>query len=109
MAIANCAFEKATGREIEWRRFDSGSKVLAAMASGDLEIGLAGSSLIAAGVSRGIDMQLFWIVEDIAAAEALVARDGSGIADPASSAPRAGRPPTAWWPTASSPRPTKIS
>jgi taurine transport system substrate-binding protein len=81
VAIAEGAFEAATGREIEWRRFDSGSKVLAAMASGGLEIGLAGSSPIAAGVSRGIDMQLFWIVEDIGAAEALVVRDGSGIVE----------------------------
>ena len=60
-------------------KFDSGAKVINAMASGDVDIALAGSSPIAAGVSHGIDMQLFWIVEDIAAAEALVVRDGSGI------------------------------
>ena len=46
------------------------------------EVEKAGSSPIAAGLSRGIDMELFWIVEDIAAAEALVARHGSGIAAP---------------------------
>ncbi|MEM7587065.1 MAG: taurine ABC transporter substrate-binding protein [Acidobacteriota bacterium] len=81
VAIANGAFEQATGREINFRRFDSGAKVLTAMASGDVDIALAGSSPIAAGVSRGIDMQLFWIGEDIGAAEALVVRDGSGISD----------------------------
>ncbi len=80
VAIAEGAFERATGREIRWRKFDSGAKVLTAMASGDLHIALAGSSPIAAGVSRGIDMQLFWIGEDIGAAEALMARDGAGIA-----------------------------
>ena len=79
VAIAEGAFERATGREISWRKFDSGAKVLTAMASGDLHIALAGSSAIAAGVSRGIDMQLFWIAEDIGAAEALVVREGSGI------------------------------
>ncbi len=79
VAIATEAFERATGREIDFRKFDAPGKVLAAMASGDVDIALAGSSPIAAGVSRGIDMQLFWIAEDIGAAEALVVRDGSGI------------------------------
>ncbi len=85
VAIADGAFEAATGYDIKWVKFDSGAKVITAMASGDVDIALAGSSPIAAGVSRGIDMLLFWIVEDIAAAEALVVRDGSGIdpADPA--------------------------
>jgi taurine transport system substrate-binding protein len=78
-AIATKKFEEATGWNINWVKFDSGAKVITAMASGDVQIALAGSSPIAAGVSNGVDMQLFWIVEDIAAAEALVVRDGSGI------------------------------
>ena len=82
VAIANKTFEQATGREIRWRKFDSGAKVLTAMASGDVDIALSGSTGIAAGVSRGIDVQLFWIGEDIGSAEALVARDGSGITSP---------------------------
>ncbi|MFQ5994501.1 MAG: taurine ABC transporter substrate-binding protein [Acidiferrobacterales bacterium] len=82
VAIADGKFEKTTGYKIKWRKFDSGAKVINAMASGDVHIALAGSSPIAAGVSRGIDMQLFWIVEDIASAEALVVRNGSGITAP---------------------------
>jgi taurine transport system substrate-binding protein len=82
VAIADGKFEKATGYKISWRKFNSGAKVINAMASGDVHIALAGSSPIAAGVSRGIDMQLFWIVEDIASAEALVVRNGSGITAP---------------------------
>jgi taurine transport system substrate-binding protein len=82
VAIADGAFETATGYKINWRKFDSGSKVVAAMASGDVQIAMAGSSPIAAGVSRGVDLELFWIVDDIASAEALVVRDGSGIAAP---------------------------
>lgn len=81
-AIQSGAFEAATGYKIKWRRFESGSKVIAAIASGDVDIALAGSSPIAAGVSRGIQLQLFWIAEDIAAAEALVVRDGAGIVAP---------------------------
>ena len=49
------------------------------MASGDVQIGEAGSSPIAAAVSQGQDIRLFWILDDIADAEALVVRNGTGI------------------------------
>lgn len=80
--IAEGAFEKATGYTINWVKLDSGSSAINAVASGDVHIAMAGSSPIAAGLSRGVNMQLFWILEDIAAAEALVVRDGSGIVSP---------------------------
>ncbi len=82
VAIANGDFEKATGYKINWKKFNSGSKVINAMASGDIHIALAGSSPIAAGISKGLDIELFWITEDIASAEALVVRNGSGINAP---------------------------
>jgi len=74
--------EKATGLDIEWRRFDSGAKVITAMASGDVDIASAGSSPIAAAVSRGMDIELVWVLENINEAEALVVKDGSGIVAP---------------------------
>lgn len=83
VAIADGEFEKATGYKIKWVKFDSGAKVITAMASGDVQIALAGSSPIAAGISRGLPIEVFWIVEDIASAEALVVRNGSGIEKPA--------------------------
>lgn len=82
VAIANGDFEKATGYTINWKKFDSGAKVITAMASGDVDIALAGSSPIAAGTSRGLPIKLFWIGENINDAEALVVRDGSGITAP---------------------------
>lgn len=72
--------DKATGWEIEWRKFASGAEVIAAMASGDLKISEIGSSPLAIGASQGVDYQLFGIFDVIGAAEALIARDGSGIA-----------------------------
>ena len=81
-AILDRTFEKATGYKIKWRKFDSGAKVINAMASGDVHISLAGSSPIAAGVSRGLDIELIYIYEDIASAEAMVVRNGSGIVSP---------------------------
>lgn len=82
-AIANGSVEKATGYKINWRQFDSGAKVATAMASGDVQIGVIGSSPLAAAVSRGIDVQLVWILDDINEAEAMVVRNGSGINKPA--------------------------
>jgi len=82
VAIVDGAFEKATGYKINWKKFDSGAKVINAMASGDVHIALAGSSPIAAGVSRELPIELFWITENINDAEAMVVRDGSGIVAP---------------------------
>jgi hypothetical protein len=44
-------------------------------------MGEAGSSPIVAAASQGQDVKLFWILDDIADAEALIARNGSGIAE----------------------------
>ena len=82
VAIKDGTFEKVTGYKINWKRFDSGAKVITAMASGDVDIAMAGSSPIAAGVSRGLPIKLFWIMENINDAEALVVRNGSGIVAP---------------------------
>ncbi|MFD1559721.1 taurine ABC transporter substrate-binding protein [Paraburkholderia silviterrae] len=83
VAIADGSIEKATGYKIHWRQFESGAKVATAMASGDVKIGVIGSSPLAAAVSQGVDLQLFWILDNINNAEAMVVRDGSGIAKPA--------------------------
>ncbi|MCA0242684.1 MAG: taurine ABC transporter substrate-binding protein [Proteobacteria bacterium] len=71
--------EKTTGYKINWRMFGGGGDVIKAMASGDVQIGEAGSSPIVAAASQGQDIQLFWILDDIADAEALIARNGSNI------------------------------
>ena len=54
--------EKATGYKINWRMFGGGGDVIRAMASGDVQIGEAGSSPIAAAASQGQDIKLFWIL-----------------------------------------------
>ncbi|HKE38573.1 MAG TPA: taurine ABC transporter substrate-binding protein [Casimicrobiaceae bacterium] len=71
--------EKATGFKINWRQFGGGGDVIRAMASGDVQLGEVGSTGVATAISQGMDVELFWILEDIAAAEALVARNGSGV------------------------------
>ena len=71
--------EKTTGYKIKWRMFGGGGDVIRAMASGDVQIGEAGSSPFAAAISQGQDLRLFWILDDISDAEALIARNGTGI------------------------------
>lgn len=90
LAIQDKAFEKATGYDINWVKFDSGAKVISAMASGQVDIAVAGSSPVTAAASQGIDLQLFWLLDDIAQAEAMVVRDGAGI-DPAQPATLKGK------------------
>jgi taurine transport system substrate-binding protein len=71
--------EKATGYKINFRKFGGGGDVIRAMASGDVQLGEIGSTGIATAISQGMDVELFWILEDIAAAEALVVRNSSNI------------------------------
>ena len=78
-AMESGEFEKATGYKINWRMFGGGGDVIKAMASGDVQIGEAGSSPVTAAATQGQDIKVFYILDDIANAEVLVARDGSGI------------------------------
>ena len=52
LGIANGDIAKKTGWDIEFRRFNSGADIFAAIASGDVQIGDVGSSPFAAAVSR---------------------------------------------------------
>ncbi|RQS16909.1 taurine ABC transporter substrate-binding protein [Burkholderia sp. Bp8998] len=78
-AQASGEVEKATGYKVRFRKLDSGADVIRALASGTVQLGEAGSSPIAAGLSQGLDISLFWVLDNINDAEALVARNGSGV------------------------------
>jgi taurine transport system substrate-binding protein len=78
-AQATGEVEKATGYKVTYRKLASGADVIRALASGSVQLGEAGSSPIAAGLSQGVDLSLFWILDNINDAEALVVRDGSGV------------------------------
>ncbi|WP_082510405.1 MULTISPECIES: taurine ABC transporter substrate-binding protein [unclassified Rhizobium] len=84
-AIADGRFDaaaKEAGYEIDWRQFSSAGDITTALASGDVPIGVIGSTGTAAAATRGVDLQLFWILDNIGKSEALVARNGSGIEKP---------------------------
>lgn len=76
------AAAKKAGVEIDWRQFSSGGDISTALASGNVPVGVIGSTGIAASATRGVDFQLFWILDNIGKSEALVARNGSGIEKP---------------------------
>jgi taurine transport system substrate-binding protein len=71
--------EKRTGYKVTYRKLGSGAEVTRALASGAIHIGEAGSSPFAAALSQGVPIQVFWILDDIHEAEALVARNGAGV------------------------------
>ena len=80
VAIADQTFEEATGYTINWRRFDSSSELNSALYYSQVDIVLRGSAGFAALLTLDIPYRLFWIAETIDTAEALVVRNGAGIA-----------------------------
>ena len=79
MAQEAKALEASTGYKVNWKQFGGGGEVIKAMASGAVQVGEVGSAGISAAVSRGEPLELFWILDDIGDAEALIAKKGSGI------------------------------
>jgi len=80
VAQADGLYEKATGKTLEWRKFESGAEVITAVASGDIQIGYVGSSPLAAAASKELPVETFFIAAQIGSAEALVVRNGAKIA-----------------------------
>lgn len=68
------------GVPVKWYQFDAGRDVNTALAAGSIDIGLVGTSPVAAGISQGIPYEVIWIYNGIGDNEALVVRKDSGIA-----------------------------
>ncbi len=79
MAAHNGTIATATGWDVEWRKFNAGPDVIAAMASGDVKIAELGSSPLAIAATQDVDLQVFMIDYVIGEAESLIVRNGSGI------------------------------
>ena len=59
VAQADGAYEKATNAKIDWRKFDNGADIIAAIASGDVQIGYLGSSPLTAAITRKVPVETF--------------------------------------------------
>jgi taurine transport system substrate-binding protein len=82
LPMSDGTYDKVIGEKIDWRRFDAGPAVVAAIASGDVQIGNLGSSPLAAAASRKVPLVAFIVTSQIKSSEALVVRNGSGINGP---------------------------
>jgi taurine transport system substrate-binding protein len=71
---ADGTYEQATGAKINWQKFDGGADVIAALASGSIDIGYVGSSPLAAGASRELPFETIYVVGLISEAEALAVK-----------------------------------
>jgi len=82
VALADGLFEKNSGQKIEWRRFDNGAEVIRALASGDIDIGNVGSTIVATAGARKLPITTFLIAAELGTSEALIVRNGTGISSP---------------------------
>lgn len=77
---ADGAYEAATGADVSWNLFGGGADVIAAIASGAIDIGYVGSSPLTVAASQQLPIETIFIVGNIAEAEALAVK---GIGSPA--------------------------
>lgn len=82
VAQADSTYEKVTTRDINWRKFDTGADVIAAISSGSIDIGNIGSSPLAAATTKNVPIEVFLVTSEIGAAESLVAKNSSNIKSP---------------------------
>ena len=67
------------GIEVNYVSFDSGADVNTALASGDIDFGLMGTSPAAIALSLGIDCEMIWIHEVLGDIESLAVKTDAGI------------------------------
>ncbi|EXU76512.1 taurine ABC transporter substrate-binding protein [Erwinia papayae] len=76
VAQADNTFAKESGAKVDWRKFDSGSGVVRALASGDVQIGNIGSSPLAVAASQQVPIEVFLLASQLGTSEALVVKKG---------------------------------
>jgi taurine transport system substrate-binding protein len=81
-ARATGAFESALSgmATVEYQGVKSGPDVLTGMASGAIDLGNLGSSPMIVGMAQGLPISMVYIHKIIRESEALIVREGSGIA-----------------------------
>lgn len=75
VAQAENSFARESGATVDWRKFDSGSGVIRALASGDVQIGNIGSSPLAVAASQKLPIEVFLIASQLGSSEALVVKN----------------------------------
>lgn len=73
--IKNKSFEELTEKKIHWKKFNSGAKIINAMASGDVDIAVMGSTPLASALGKGLELKVVWVMEIIGDSEAFVVKE----------------------------------
>jgi len=60
---------------ISWKKFNSGAKIINAMASGDVDIAVLGSTPLATALGQGLPLKVVWVMGIIGESEALVSKN----------------------------------
>ncbi|MCM3570390.1 MetQ/NlpA family ABC transporter substrate-binding protein [Neobacillus mesonae] len=71
--------EKFKGVKVELHQFEAAVDVNTAMAAGEIDAGLIGSSSVASGVAQNLPYKVIWLHDVIGDNEALIAKKDSGI------------------------------
>jgi taurine transport system substrate-binding protein len=79
VGIQDGSLARQTGWHIDFRRFNSGAEIFAAIAGGSVDIGDVGSSPLAASLSNGLDVKVVYVSSGAGRDEQLIVRNGSGI------------------------------
>ena len=79
VAQASGAYDAATGAKVSWHVFGAGADVIAALASGSVDVAYIGSSPITVAASRELPIEVIYVTGNIASAEALAVKD---VAEP---------------------------
>ena len=83
LAQADGLYDKAMGKPVIWRKFDSGTDLITALAAGDIDFADLGSSPLAVAATRQLPISSIALISRLGRSEALVVRRGAGIASPA--------------------------
>lgn len=83
LAQADGRYDRAIAVPITWRKFDSGTELIAALAAGEVDIADLGSSPLAIAATRSLPITTIVLASRLGRTEALAVRNAAHVARPA--------------------------
>jgi taurine transport system substrate-binding protein len=78
-AVTEGRLSEVGGRPVRWKAFPTSAEVALAMDAGNLDAGLMSSAALAASASRGMDLRVVWVANEVNARHVVIFRDGAGL------------------------------
>jgi taurine transport system substrate-binding protein len=79
MDVQDGRFDEIDGQSVKWIQFQTSAEVALALDAGGIDAGITSSAAMAAAITRGLDLQLIWVVNVVNARHVVIFRDGTGI------------------------------